>query len=290
MPQAERVQPHALSEAETAQIVAWLGEERFANLSVQQVFWRVLDEGDYVASMRTWYRVAARHRLSGDRRRQSSHPPQTIPQLVATGPNQVWSWDITRVRIRLQRTPLHLYVIEDVFSRKGVGWRLEHREQDRLAADLIEDAVCAERAKPHTLHADGGPSMISAEVGRILTGLGIARSRSRPHVSNDNPFSESLFKTIKYDLDYPGVFDDYDQAQAWIAGFITCYNAEHRHSGLAGFTPNSVHDGSWVEVAAKRQATLDLSYQAHPGRYRRRPAVKTPDGTVWINKPVQTAA
>lgn len=290
MPQSERVQPHALSEAETAQIVAWLGEERFANLSVQQVFWRVLDESHYAASMRTWYRVAARHRLSGDRRRQSSHPPQTVPQLVATGPNQVWSWDITRVRIRLQRTPLHLYVIEDVFSRKGVGWRLEHREQDRLAAELIEDAVCAERAKPHTLHADGGPSMISEEVGRILTGLGIARSRSRPHVSNDNPFSESLFKTIKYDLDYPGVFDDYDQAQAWIAGFITCYNAEHRHSGLAGFTPNSVHDGSWVEVAAKRQATLALSYQAHPGRYRRPPAVKTPDGTVWINKPSQAAA
>jgi putative transposase len=109
-------------------------------------------------------------------------------------------------------------------------------------------------------------------------------------VSNDNPFSESLFKTIKYDLDYPGVFDDYDQAQAWIAGFITCYNAEHRHSGLAGFTPDSVHDGSWVEVATKRQATLDLSYQAHPGRYRRPPAVKTPNGTVWINKPVQAAA
>ena len=290
VPQADRAQPHALSEAETSQIVGWLSEERFANLSVQQVFWRVFDEGHYVASMRTWYRVAARLQLSGDRRAQASHPPRVIPELVATGPNQVWSWDITRIRIRTQKTPLHLYVIEDVFSRKGVGWRVEHREHDVLAADLIENAVCSERAKPHTLHADGGPSMSSAEVGRVLAGLGISRSRSRPHVSNDNPFSESLFKTVKYDVDYPGVFDSYQDAQAWIAAFFDRYNDQHRHCGLAGFTPGSVHDGSWVETAAKRQALLDASFQARPGRYRRPPTVATPPGTVWINQPKNQAA
>jgi putative transposase len=290
MPQAERVQPHRLSDAETGQILSWLSEERFEHLSVQQVFWRVLDEGCYVASMRTWYRVAARHQLSGDRRKQSSHPPRTIPELVATSPNQVWSWDITRIRIKVQKTPLHLYLIEDVFSRKCVGWRLEHRERDVLAADLIENAVGAEQAKPHTLHADGGPSMVSEEVSRILTGLGIARSRSRPHVSNDNPFSESLFKTVKYDLAYPGTFDTYAEALTWLAEFLGRYNSEHRHSGLAGFTPDSVHDGTWTETAGRRQALLDAGYQSHPKRYRRPPTVAVPPGTVWINRPKEQAA
>jgi putative transposase len=129
IPQSERVQPCALTFAETVRIVSWLSEERFAGLSVQQVFWRVFDEGHYVASRRTWYRVAAQWRMSGDRRRQSTHPPQTIPQLVATDPNQVWSWDITRIPVQVQKTPLHLYLIEDVFSRKCVGWRLEQREK-----------------------------------------------------------------------------------------------------------------------------------------------------------------
>jgi putative transposase len=196
IPQRARVQPQALTEAEESQIVAFLAEDRFADLSVQQVFWRVFDEGHYVASARSWYRVAARHRLSGDRRRGSTHPPKTIPELCAAGPNQVWSWDITRVKIKVQTTPLHLYLIEDVFSRKCVGWRVEHRERDHLAAELINDAVTAEGATPHTLHADGGPSMTSQEVALLLQQLNIKRSRSRPHVSNDNPFSESLFKTL----------------------------------------------------------------------------------------------
>jgi putative transposase len=290
IPQSERVQPCALTFAETVRIVSWLSEERFAGLSVQQVFWRVFDEGHYVASQRTWYRVAAQWRMSGDRRRQSTHPPRTIPQLVATDPNQVWSWDITRIPVQVQKTPLHLYLIEDVFSRKCVGWRLEQREKDELAADLIEDAVLAERAKPHTLHADGGPSMTSIEVWRILTGLGIEPSHSRPHVSNDNPFSEALFKTLKYDLDYPRQFEDHPQAQVWVAGFVARYNAEHRHSGLNGYSPNSVHDGTWTVVAARRQALLDPHHLAHPGRYRRPPQVPIPPGTVWINKPHLDAA
>lgn len=285
VPQADRVQPHALDEVETAQIVAWLSEERFADLSVQQVFWRVWDEGHHVASMRTWYRVAARHRLSGDRRRQSTHPPRVIPELVATGPNQVWSWDITRIPIKVRKTPLHLYLIEDVFSRKCVGWRLEHRERDELAVALVEDAVLVEQAKPHTLHADGGPSMTSNAVRQLLEDLGVEHSRSRPHVSNDNPFSEAVFKTLKYALDYPIVFDDYTHAKAWIAAFVQRYNADHRHSGLAGFTPDDVHDGTWPAQAMKRQALLDTSYQAHPGRYRNPPTLQTPPGTVWINKP-----
>jgi putative transposase len=283
--QADRVQPQALDAAEVAQIIAWLSEERFADLSVQQVFYRVFDEGHYVASQRTWYRVAAQEQLSGDRRRQSKHPPKTIPELVAHGPNQVWSWDISRIKIAVQKTPLHLYLIEDVFSRKCVGWRLEHREKDELARDLIADAVTAEGTTPHTLHADGGASMTSDIVAELLAGLGITRSRSRPHVSNDNPFSESLFKTIKYDLSYPVVFDDFDHAQTWIEAFIHRYHTEHRHSGLHGYTPASVHDGTWTATAARRQALLTEHHQNRPGRYRTPPQVPTPPGTVWINKP-----
>jgi putative transposase len=264
--------------------VAWLSEDRFADMSVQQVFWEVFDEGHFVASMRTWYRIAARRKLSGDRRRVSTHPPKKIPELIATGPNQVWSWDITRIPIKTQRSPLHLYLIEDVFSRRCVGWRLEHREQDDMAADLIQNTVLAERAKPHTLHADGGPSMTSTKVHQLLKNLGVDASHSRPHVSNDNPFSEALFKTTKYDLDYPGTFDDDDHANQWLQTFLHRYNSHHHHSGLAGFTPDSVHDGSWTQLATRRQTLLDHHHQTHPDRYHHPPVTATPPGTVWINK------
>ena len=267
--------------------MAFLSEDRFADLSVQQVFWRVFDEGHYVASQRSWYRVARRQRLSGDRRRQSTHPPKVVPELVATGPDQVWSWDITRIKIKVQKTPLHLYLIEDVFSRKCVGWRLEQRERDELAADLVETSVLSEGAAPHTLHADGGPSMTSTAMRERLTQLGIAWSHSRPHVSNDNPFSESLFKTLKYDVTYPVVFDSLEEALAWITAFIERYNSEHRHSGLAGYTPNSVHDGTWTHTAERRQALLTTHHQLRPERYRHNPRVRTPPGTVWINKPLE---
>jgi putative transposase len=193
----------------------------------------------------------------------------------------------TRIKIATQKTSLHLYLIEDVFSRKCVGWRLEQREKDELAAGLIENAILGERAKPDTLHADGGPSMTSDQVKQLLADLGIDHSRSRPHVSNDNPFSESLFKTIKYDIDYPGTFDDEDQARAWLARLLARYNTDHCHSGLNGYTPNDVHDGTWVRTAARRQAVLDHHHHDHPCRYRNAPQVRIPPGTVWINKPIE---
>jgi len=208
-----------------------------------------------------------------------------VPELVATGPNQVWSWDITRIPVASQRTALHLYLIEDVFSRKCVGWRLEHRERDELACALIRDAVTAEPARPHTLHADGGPSMTSNAVKLLLAELGITHSRSRPRVSNDNPFSEALFKTLKYDLDRPEEFDDDRHARQWTEGWVIRYNTQHHHSALAGFTPQSVHDGTWRDHAAQRQALLDAHYAANPRRYRRPPTVQTPPGTVYINPP-----
>jgi putative transposase len=279
------VQPHALTAAEEGLIVAYLGEDRFADLSVQQVYYRVFDDNQYVASMRTWYRVAARQGLSGDRRDQATHPPKTVPELVAHGPNQVWSWDITRIKIATQKTSLHLYLIEDVFSRKCVGWRLEQREKDELAVDLITDAIRDEQAIPDTLHADGGPSMTSDLVKQLLADLGVDHSRSRPHVSNDNPFSESLFKTVKYDLEYPRVFGTEDQARTWLHRHLSRYNTEHCHSGLNGYTPDDVHKGTWTDTAAHRQHVLDHHHHTHPGRYRKPPTVRIPPGTVWINKP-----
>jgi putative transposase len=290
VPQRDRVQPNALSPAETAEIIGWLSCEEYADLSVQQTRWRVLDAGHQVASERSWYRVAARNRLVGDRRPLATHPARVIPELVAERPNSVWSWDITRIPVLSQKTSLHLYLVEDVFSRKAVGWRLEYREQDDLAVEMIMNTITRERARPHTLHSDGGPSMTSNAVKQLLGDQGIAFSKSRPHVSNDNPFSEALFKTLKYDLAHPSVFDDYAHAQRWITAFLARYNTEHRHSGLNGYTPNSVHDGSWTLIAQARQALLDAHYQAHPGRYRRPPVIKTPPGTVWINKPVEAVA
>jgi putative transposase len=287
IPQADRIQRYALSAAEEAQIVGYLGEDRFADLSVQQVYYRVFDEGGYVASLRTWYRIAARQGLSGDRRAQATHPPKTVPVLVAHGPNRVWSWDITRIKIATQKTALHLYLIEDVFSRKCVGWRLEQREKDELAVGLIVNAILSEQAKPDTLHADGGASMTSDQVKQLLADLGIDHSRSRPHVSNDNPFSESLFKTLKYDIDYPDTFETEEQAREWLARQLTRYNTDHCHSGLHGYTPNDVHNDTWGDTAARRQAVLDQHHHDHPGRYRKPPKVRTPPGTVWINKPTE---
>lgn len=293
IPQAERDQPQALRAAERAEIAALLSTEEHAGLSVQQTFWRVFDAGHYIASQRTWYRIAAEQKLSGDRRRHSTHPPKTIPELMATGPNQVWSWDITRIPIASQKTALHLYLIEDVFSRKPVGWRLEHDEVDQKAKDMIAAAITAEGCQPHTLHSDGGPSMTSNTVAAFLSVNGIDVSRSRPHVSNDNPYSESMWRTLKYDLEHPaslvpgGKFRDYQHALEWITAWIDRYLHHHRHSGLNGYTPAEVHNGTWPATAAARQSLLNDHHSRHRDRYRKPPQIKTPPGTVWINKPAE---
>ncbi|WP_194291589.1 DDE-type integrase/transposase/recombinase [Cumulibacter manganitolerans] len=283
-PHTERVQPHALSGAERAAVLAHLAREEFADLSVRQVFVRVLDEGIYLGSLRSWYRIARAAGASGDRRRLASHPSRAIPQLAADGPVQVWSWDITRIGCAGYRSALHLYVIEDVFSRKCVGWRLEPVEKDELAVALVADAITAHGA-PHTLHADGGPSMTSGAMKTYLFEQHITHSRSRPRVSNDNPFSEALFKTVKYDLSYPERFEDLQQARAWFTGFFAVYNGQHRHSGLNDYTPDDVHNGTWRAIQIARQATLDAYYHAKPGRHRQPPRVQAPPGVVHINPP-----
>jgi putative transposase len=286
IPQRERHQPAALSGAEREQILGYLGGEELANLSVSQVFYRLLDEGVYVASEASWHRIARAHRLSGDRRQLKSHPAAAIPELQATRPNQVWCWDITNLRSTSRRCSFKAYVILDVFSRYIVGWRVESVEDGQLAAELFQNARTSQQAdRLEVLHSDRGGPMIGEEMSATLSGLGIAQSHSRPRVSNDNPFIESAFKTIKYDIDYPGRFASLEHARTWIAGYVTAYNSQHRHSGIGHYTPESVHDGSWTVFRNRRQRALDAAWEAHPERHRRRPLAPVIALDTWINKP-----
>lgn len=288
MPQRERAQPAALTPQERAQIEAYLADEQFADLSVSQVFYRLLDEGIYVASESSWHRIARAAKLTGDRRRQATHKPSVIPELCAVKPNQVWSWDITVLKSVDRGRNFKLYVILDVFSRYVVGWRLEPAESAVLAVQMLTETLTAQQADLEVLHADRGSAMTSDIMTHTLKHLGITQSHSRPRVSNDNPFSESQFKTMKYDLDYPGKFDNIEHARTWTARFIHAYNTQHRHSGIGHYTPESVHDGTWTVIRNRRQRTLDTAWRQHPKRHHRRPRASVIHEAIWINNPAQT--
>lgn len=285
VPQKERVQPATLTGQERARIEAFLTDEASADLSVSQVFYRTLDQGVYIASESSWHRVARARRLNGDRRVRTTHKPSVIPELCASRPNQVWSWDITVLRSVDRGRNFRLYVILDVFSRYVVGWRLEHGEGTLEALEMITGALSKEHAKPEVLHADRGSVMTSTDMGKYLAKLGIIQSHSRPRVSNDNPFSESQFKTLKYDLDYPRHFTDIEHARDWTSRFIHTYNTQHRHSGIGYYTPESVHEGTWHECQERRQTTLDTAWAAHPHRHHQRPRAHTIRAESWINDP-----
>jgi putative transposase len=285
VPHKERTQPAALTVQERARIEAFLIDEAYADLSVSQVFYRALDQGTYIASESSWHRVARARKLNGDRRALATHKPSVIPELCASRPNQVWSWDITVLRSVDRGRTFRLYVILDVFSRYVVGWRLEPSEGTLEAIDMITDALARERTKPEVLHADRGSAMTSTDMNRFLAKLGIIQSHSRPRVSNDNPFSESQFKTMKYTLDYPRHFTDIEHARDWTTGFINSYNTEHRHSGIGYYTPESVHDGTWPALQQRRQAALDSAWAAHPHRHHQRPQAHTIQPESWINNP-----
>ncbi len=285
VPQKERAQPATLTDQERARIEAFLIDEEYADLSVSQVFYRALDQGIYVASESSWHRVARARKLNGDRRILAAHKQSVIPELCASRPNQVWSWDITVLRSVDRGRNFRLYVILDVFSRYVVGWRLEPGEGTLEAIDMITAALARENAKPEVLHADRGSVMTSTDMSQYLAKLGIVQSHSRPRVSNDNPFSESQFKTMKYDLDYPRQFTDIEHAREWTTGFINTYNTEHRHSGIGYYTPESVHDGTWPVFQKRRQTALDTAWAAHPHRHHQRPRAHTIATESWINNP-----
>ena len=287
-PPAPRSRSHraiALTEADA--IMEVLNSPRFCDAAPAQIWATLLDEGTYLASISTMYRLLRQRAQVRERRAQARRPPMVKPELVATGPNQVWSWDITKLAGPYKWTWFHLYVILDVYSRYAVGWLVAPRESARLAEELIAGAIYDHdvNAGQLALHADRGTSMTSKTVTQLLADLGVLQSHSRPHQSNDNPYSEAQFKTLKYSPRFPKRFASLAAARAFVDEFFDHYNHRHRHTGIGLHTPADVHHGRATAVRAHRQAVLDTAYTTHPERFRQPPtAPRIPEAT-WINRP-----
>ncbi len=289
-PRPRPAPPRTLSDHERAAVLDELHSERFADTSPAAVYATLLDEGRYLASQRTMYRIMAANAEVRERRDQRRHPAYARPELLASGPRELFSWDITKLRGPARWTHYHLYVILDVFSRYVPGWMVASVESAVLARRLIADTVEKEGIAPGqlTIHADRGTSMRSKPVALLLADLGVERSHSRPHVSNDNPFSESQFRTLKYRPTFPDRFGSIEDARAFCADFFSWYNTAHRHSGIGLLTPADVHAGRATEVTAARAVTLDAAYATHPERFVRQPPTPPEVPTaVWINPPAR---
>jgi len=278
----------ALSEDEKQQVCQMLNSERFQDCAPREVYATLLDEGTYLCSWSTMYRILKERQQIRERRNQLRHPTYSKPELLATGANQLWSWDLTKLRGPAKWTYYYLYTILDVFSRYVVGWLIAERESAVLAKQLIAQSCVKqgiERAQL-TLHADRGSSMTSKTVALLLADLGVTKTHSRPYVSNDNPYSESQFKTMKYRPDYPERFGSIQDARAWARAFFQWYNHEHHHSGLGLMTPVTVHYGQAQSVIEQRAKVLRAAYLAHPERFvRGQPQPPSLPTEVWINKP-----
>lgn len=286
-PQAAAV--NALTAAERAHVLAVLTSDRFIDKSVAQVWATLLDEGTYLCSQSSMHRILRANGAAGERRSQATHPPRAIPELVATRPGQVWSWDITKLRGPQRGVYFDLYVILDIFSRYVVGWTVAAGEDSTIATELMEHAMGV-HGVPEVIHADRGTSMTSKPVAQLLVDLGVIRSHSRPRVSNDNPYSESQFKTLKYCPAFPDRFGSLADARAFGEAFFGYYNHEHRHTGIGLHTPASVHHGTAHQVRALRQQTLDTAYATHPHRFgHRRPRPPKLPTEAWINQPSREA-
>ena len=288
-PPAPRPTPkRALSQEEKVEVHQTLNSERFQDCPPREIYATLLDEGIYLCDWRTMYRILGEYGEVQERRNQLQHPVYSKPELLATAPNQVWSWDITKLRGPFPWICYYLYVILDIFSRYVVGWMIAERESGDLAKELIM-ATCAKEeisADQLALHADRGSPMISKSVGQLLTDLEVAKSFSRPHTPDDNPYSEAQFKTMKYRPDYPDRFKSQDHARGWARDFIHWYNHEHYHNGLALMTPAMVHHGLAEAVYTHRQRVLQAAYEAHPERFVS--GMPTPPALpkeVWINQP-----
>jgi putative transposase len=283
-PQAHR----ALGEAEREQVLGALHSERFVDQAPAEVWATLLDEGTYYCSIRTMYRILAAHGEVRERRNQLRHPNYRKPELLAEGPNQVWSWDITKLRGPVKWSYYYLYVILDIFSRYVTGWMLAQREGAELARHLIRESCRKQgiEAGQLTIHADRGSSMRSKSVALLLADLGVTKTHSRPHVSNDNPYSESQFKTLKYCPQFPRRFGSIEAARLFCRSFFDYYNHEHRHSGIGLMTPAIVHHGRAQQVKAARRQTLLEAYRVHPERFvRGMPQPPVLPSQAWINPP-----
>lgn len=284
-----RTPPRKLAESERAEVLRTLNSETFQNESVPTVYAKLLDKETYLCSQRTMYRILKDQKQTRPRRHEREHPNYHKPQLVATGPNQVWSWDITRLKGPKSWIFYELYVVIDIYSRCIVSWCLSEHESGEQAKALIKAACIREGINKHqlTVHSDRGRAMRSKQLSDLYGELGIIRSLNRPRVSNDNPYSESQFKTLKYRPDYPDRFGSIEDARTHLRAFFEWYNTEHRHSGIAMMPPAEVHAGRSEEIRRKRQTILRKAHQRHPERFVRGiPQAKGVPEKVWINEPV----
>jgi putative transposase len=285
--------PHALSETERAEVLEVLHSERFVNESPDQVWATLLDEGRYLCSPRTMYRVLAANGEVRERRDQLVHPPYARPELLAERPNQLWSWDITKLLGPAKWTYFYLYVILDVFSRYVVGWTVQHREAAGVAQELITQAIRQQgiEAGQLTIHADRGSAMRSKPVAFLLADLGVTKTHSRPYTSTDNPFSEAQFKTMKYRPGFPDRFGSIEDSRHYCRPFFDWYNHEHRHSGIGLMTPAAMHYGDAHALHAERGQVLTEAYRMHPYRFiNGAPKPPSLPGAVWINGPAKEIA
>jgi putative transposase len=285
--------PLALSAPERQGLLEVLNSERFADCAPQTVYAKLLDDGVYLASVRTMYRLLAQQGQSCERRNQRVHPAYAKPELLAVKPNEVWSWDISKLKGPVKWSCYHLYVILDIFSRYVVGWMIALRESAQLAEQLIADTVAKQNIVPGTLtlHADRGTSMRSKPVAALLVDLEVAKTHSRPHVSDDNPYSEAQFKTLKYRPEFPERFGSIEDARAHCQHFFQWYNAEHCHSGIGFMTPENVHYDRAQTLFQHRAVTLDVAFRAHPIRFKgKAPQPPRLPTAAWINPPKQEIA
>jgi len=282
----------ALDAAERQVVLDHLHSERFRDKAPVEVYATLLDENIYLCSIRTMHRILAQNGELKERRNQLRHPQYTKPELLATRPNEIWSWDITKLLGPAKWTYFHLYVILDIFSRNVVGWMVARRETAELAKRLIAATCEKQGIAPDTLtiHADRGTSMTSKPVALMLADLGVTKTHSRPHVSDDNPYSESQFKTLKYRPEFPDRFGSIEDARAFCQRFFPWYNHQHHHSGIALLTPDMLHYGMASQVIEQRQNVLDQAYLRTPERFvRTRPKHPPQPTAVWINPPTSTA-
>jgi len=281
--------PLALSSTEKQSVLDALYSKRFQDKTPYETYAALLDDGLYYCSISTMYRILqAEHGSVEDRRRQVKRPNYSKPELLATGPNQVWSWDITKLKGPFKWTYYYLYVIMDIFSRYIVGWMVAHQESTALAKRLIKETCIKQNIEPEqlTLHADRGSSMKSKGVAQLLADLGVTKTHSRPHVSNDNPYSESQFKTLKYCPEFPGSFGSIQDSRSFCHDFITGYNKDHYHSGIALMKPEQVHYGLAQKVYENRSKVLLQAFESNPERFKGNvpKPLSLPDAA-WINKP-----
>ncbi|MFZ0835726.1 MAG: DDE-type integrase/transposase/recombinase [Mycobacterium sp.] len=288
LPQKDRAYRSRIGEADRAVIRDRIIAGWLAGTSVDHSFAASWDEGVMLASRRSWWRFASAIEDQSARpvapTRSTSKTPRQAPVLKATGPQQIWSWDITDLRSPWRGVAFKAYSVIDIYSRKIVGWRVEERECDDLAVQMFTDAF-ADHGLPAAVHADSGAAMRSTVLKDLLADLKIGQTHNRPRVSNDNPFSESEFRTMKYRPNFPGVFDDVDAARTWVSAYVSWYNQHHRHSGIALFTPAQVHSGAWTQQWTQRDQALQAYYDAHPERFRDRPRTHSPHPVVGINLP-----